>query len=69
MNWHERIAYPGSVPFRSRGLLDALGALVPVPYTGDKYVDLADWLREGESLGLITATEHQDLRAAIGPNL
>lgn len=69
MSWRLRLAYPAAVPPRAAATLDALNQLVPVPNTGDKYVDLADWLREAESQGLVTPGECLTLRAAISPNL
>lgn len=67
--WRERVTYSAHVMRAPSLTLDALNDLVTIPNTGDRYVDLADWLREGERLGLITPGEHRVLRVALGPHI
>ena len=43
-------------------LLTVLASLLPLPQGRDKYCILAEWLRQGESEGLITAREVSALR-------
>jgi hypothetical protein len=67
--WRSRVTYPQCVAPRAARLLDMLSELVPVPDTGDRAVDVADWLRDGEAKGLLTGREVLDLRFSIAPNL
>ncbi len=64
--WRSRLSYPHHV-FRNATLylLDSLNDLLPLPDTGDRYVDISDWLREGQTLGLLTRNEEQDLRYVL----
>jgi hypothetical protein len=71
--WPEILAHPGSVKYdldyKTIETLDTIQSLIPFELKDDKYVELADWLREAESEGLITQSEHQDLRHKLAPLL
>jgi len=60
--WRKRLAGGEAAYGPLAEQLDTLVELLPLPDTGDKYCDFADWLGEGERAGLLTWREHNTLR-------
>jgi len=46
-----------------------LAELIGIPAGNDRYVQMAELLRQGEAAGLITSAEHFSLRSVIGPQM
>lgn len=69
MTWRKLVTYPQCMLPSVCKELDILETLVPVPDSGDRYIDIADWLNNAVNVGLLTPAERFKIRAEIGPNL
>lgn len=69
-NWRDCLSYPQNAGWEMGEekiqMLDILLVLLPMPEEEDRYVRLAQWLRDAESQGLLRAVEHQNLRSGLG---
>jgi hypothetical protein len=61
--WHEILPSMRHLP--QAELLEAANDCIAIPDSGDKYVDVAAWLRDLRAGGAITADEYHDLRQTI----
>lgn len=68
-NWRTLLSYPQCLPQWVRSTLDTLAELLPPPEVEDRFVCLADWLREAEKCGLLTDREHHKLRCMLAPEM
>ena len=67
--WKQFLTYPHQCRTETVELLDAAETLIIPPFTNDRYVDMADWLSQLRSAGIITGRELGDLRYDIANNI
>lgn len=72
-DWRSWLSYPGHISREHAETLDALVRAIPAPPEektgGDRYVAIADFLRECERQGYINESDHRRLRDEIGPQM
>ena len=69
MSWRDLITYPQCLSTQTISTLDALETFLPVPDSGDRFVDLSLWLKDATKEGMLSSTEVRTIRSDIGPHM